>query len=112
MQHRLRRVLATVTVAAMVCAPAIAHAQFGTNLITNDQKAWIDSIHASLGATACGQIVGCAVYGREFFGRLFLSRLLVDAPCRRRGVATQLVRRVEASLRFCDDAIERLPGSR
>lgn len=50
-------------------------------------------------ARSGGQIVGCAVYGREFFGRLFLSRLLVAAPCRRRGVATQLVRRVEAEVR-------------
>jgi type IV pilus assembly protein PilV len=40
--------------AALTC-----NAPTGTNLITNDQKAWIDSIHASLGATACGQIVGC-----------------------------------------------------
>jgi type IV pilus assembly protein PilV len=40
--------------ASMTC-----NAPTGTNLITNDQKAWIDSIHASLGATACGQIVGC-----------------------------------------------------
>ena len=40
--------------ASMTCNPPT-----GTNLNTNDQKAWIDSIHASLGATACGQIVGC-----------------------------------------------------
>lgn len=40
--------------AAMTC-----NAPTATNLITSDQRAWIEAIHASLGSTACGQIVGC-----------------------------------------------------
>ena len=35
MQHSLRGMFATVAVAAMVCAPGMARAQFGTNIITN-----------------------------------------------------------------------------
>lgn len=43
-----------------------------------------------------GQIVGCAICDRQFFGRPFLSRVFVAAPHRRRGVASHLVRRFEA----------------
>lgn len=40
--------------AAMTC-----NAPTGTNLVTRDQRDWINAIHAGMGPTACGQIVGC-----------------------------------------------------
>ena len=40
--------------AAMTC-----NAPTGTNLVTRDQRDWIETIHAGMGPTACGQIVGC-----------------------------------------------------
>jgi type IV pilus assembly protein PilV len=40
--------------AAMTCAPPTT-----TGLVKTDQRDWINAIHASLGADACGQIVQC-----------------------------------------------------
>lgn len=40
--------------AAMTCNPPVA-----SNLVTADQRAWILSLKAGLGPTACGQVVGC-----------------------------------------------------
>lgn len=40
--------------AAMTC-----NAPTGTTLVTRDQRDWIEAIHAGMGPTSCGQIVGC-----------------------------------------------------
>jgi type IV pilus assembly protein PilV len=40
--------------AAMTCNAPIA-----SNLVTSDQHDWIEALHESLGASACGQISGC-----------------------------------------------------
>lgn len=40
--------------AALTC-----NAPTGTNLVTRDQRDWIEAIHAGMGPMSCGQIVGC-----------------------------------------------------
>ena len=40
--------------AAMTC-----NVPTGTSLVTRDQRDWIQTIHAGMGPTACGQIIGC-----------------------------------------------------
>jgi GNAT superfamily N-acetyltransferase len=47
-------------------------------------------------ATVDGTFAGFAVFHRRFFERDFLSLLIVEPLCRRRGVASKLVSAVEA----------------
>lgn len=68
-------------------------------------RAWYDrALQAgeALVATLDGKFGGFAIYHQRFFERDFLSLLVVEPWCRRRGVASSLVKAVEARCRGGD----------
>jgi GNAT superfamily N-acetyltransferase len=61
-------------------------------------RAWYErALHngETLVATLDGRFAGFAIYHRHFFERDFLSLLVVEPLCRRRGTASALIRAVE-----------------
>ena len=63
------------------------------------KRAWYDrALHSgeALFATLDEKFAGFAIHHRHFFERDFLSLLIVEPWCRRRGVASALLKAIEA----------------
>jgi len=68
-------------------------------------RTWYDRALQSgeaLVATLDGRFAGFAIHHQHFFERDFLSLLVVEPWCRRRGVASALLKAVEARCRGAD----------